>query len=359
MFVAKWIVEVYEGSIAVKRLFIIWVKMMGEKSRKLKFNPDIGCCIVNQEKRIGLRKPASLSGGSLNTVAPGPQSFGQTLVLLIKTLRVKQWTKNLLLFAGAVFARQILIYPKLIRVSMAFFVFCLLSSALYIINDLKDLPSDRNHPRKRFRPLASGAIPIPVAIVLSGMLGVISLSIAYFLGLPFFITAIGYALSTVAYTFYLKRLVIIDVMTIAAGFVLRAVAGAAVIHVAISSWLLICTLLLALFLALTKRQQELQNNGTESGRVVLNLYSTVYLDRVITIVTAATLTGYFLYTFTAHTEKLMLTIPFVIYGIFRYLFLTHREGSGEEPEQVLVSDLPFMINLVSWIICSGIIIYKG
>jgi 4-hydroxybenzoate polyprenyltransferase len=333
--------------------------MMAEKSRELKFNPDIGCCIANQEKRVGLRKSASLSGEAFNTVTSASRSYGQTLVLLIKTLRVKQWTKNLLLFAGAVFARQILIYPKLIRVSIAFFVFCVLSSALYIINDLNDLPSDRNHPRKRFRPIASEAISIPAAIVLSVMLGVISFVIAYFLGFPFFITAIGYALLTVAYTFYLKRLVIIDVMTIAAGFVLRAVAGAAVINVAISPWLLVCTLLLALFLALTKRQQELQNNGTESGRTVLNLYSASFLNQVITIVTAATLTGYFLYTFTAHTEKLMITILFVIYGIFRYLFLTHREGSGEEPEQVLWSDLPFMINLLSWIICSGIIIYKG
>jgi 4-hydroxybenzoate polyprenyltransferase len=333
--------------------------MMNENSKGVHLHLNTGCNISNHEKRSGVRKLVLLSGAVLNTDTPSLRSFGQTSVLLIKTLRVKQWTKNLLLFAGAVFARQILIYPKLIRVSIAFFVFCLLSSALYIINDLNDLPSDRNHPRKRFRPIASGAIPIPVAITISVMLGVISFSIAYFLGLPFFITAIGYAFLTVAYTFYLKRLVIIDVMTIAAGFVLRAVAGAAVINVAISPWLLVCTLLLALFLALTKRQQELQNNGTESGRMVLNLYSAIFLNQVITIVTAATLTGYFLYTFTAHTEKLMITILFVIYGIFRYLFLTHREGSGEEPEQVLWSDLPFMINLLSWIICSGIIIYKG
>lgn len=279
--------------------------------------------------------------------------------ITVKLLRVKQWTKNLLLFAGLLFTNQVLILPKLERVGLAFLAFCLLSSALYIFNDLKDLAKDRNHPRKKFRPIASGAVSVRAAIVVLFFLAIISLITAYFLGYPFFIASLIYAILIVAYTLYLKKLVIIDVMVIAFGFVLRAVAGALVISVPISPWLLVCTLLLALFLALTKRRQEISHTGNGSSRDVLEAYPLVFLDQAIAIITAATLTGYFLYTFTAHTERMMLTIPFVIYGIFRYLLLTYRQGAGEEPEQVLVSDFPFLINLFLWLVCSGVIIYLG
>lgn len=279
------------------------------------------------------------------------------LSVIIRTLRVKQWTKNLLLFAGVVFARQLLIISQMERVVTAFMVFCLLSSALYIFNDIMDLESDRNHPRKKFRPIASGAVSIPAAICLLSLLGALSLITAYILGVLFFEATLVYAAQTILYSLYLKRLVIIDVMAIATGFVLRAVAGALVIDVPISPWLLVCTLLLALFLALIKRRQEVLSNGTGGSRHVLSSYPIAFLDQAISIITAATLTGYFLYTFTAHTERLMLTIPFVIYGIFRYLLLTYRQGAGEEPEHVLVSDIPFLINLFLWLVCSGVIMY--
>jgi 4-hydroxybenzoate polyprenyltransferase len=279
--------------------------------------------------------------------------------LWLKLFRVKQWTKNGLLFMGIIFTRQLHVVPLLLKVLAGFGVFCLLSSTLYIFNDIMDIEKDRNHPRKQFRPLASGALPVPAAAAVAALLGTMALIAAYLLGWEFFLAAIAYAGMTLAYSLYLKRIALIDVMTIAAGFVLRAVAGALVISVPISPWLLVCTLLLALFLALTKRRQELQQNGNSGTRRVLETYTVAFLDQAITIVTAATLTGYFLYTFTAHTQWLMLTIPFVLYGIFRYLLLAHGQGMGEEPEEVLLRDGPFIANIILWLIACSIIMYLG
>jgi 4-hydroxybenzoate polyprenyltransferase len=277
----------------------------------------------------------------------------------LKLFRVKQWTKNGLLFAGIIFTRQLHVLPLLLKVVAGVGVFCLLSSALYICNDIMDLEQDRNHPRKKFRPLASGALSVPIAMTAAVLLGIVALGTAFLLGLHFFLAAVAYAGLTLAYSLYLKRIALIDVMTIAAGFVLRAVAGALVISVPISPWLLVCTLLLALFLALTKRRQELQQNGSTGTRRVLEIYTIAFLDQAITIVTAAALTGYFLYTFSAHTQWLMLTIPFVLYGIFRYLLLAHGQGVGEEPEEVLLRDGPFIANIILWLIACGIIMYLG
>ena len=282
----------------------------------------------------------------------------EILTILRKTLRIKQWTKNLLLFAGLIFARQLHDPAQLLKVGWAFAAFCMLSSALYIFNDLLDLEKDRNHPRKKYRPLASGALKIPLAIgIMTGLL-LGGLGITLYLNVLFFsLAALCYLGQTIAYSLFLKRVVIVDVMTLASGFVLRAVAGALVINVPISPWLLVCTMLLALFLALTKRRQELQTSGSNESRPVLDSYTIAFLDQVITIVTAATLTGYFLYAFTAHSVWMMLTIPFVIYGLFRYLLLTYARGWGEEPEQVLLSDWPFILNICLWLITSATIIY--
>ena len=279
---------------------------------------------------------------------------------LLSAMRPKQWSKNLLLFAGVIFARQVLLLPQLGRVSLAFLCFCLLSSALYIFNDLIDLEGDRKHPRKRSRAIASGAVSIHAAVAVASLSAVAGLILAFFLGRTFFLTAAAYTVLTASYTLYLKRLVIIDVMAIAAGFVLRAIAGAIVIDVVISSWLLVCTMLLALFLGLTKRRQELQTNGGCESRQVLDSYPVAFLDQAITIITAATVMSYSLYTFTStHSNRLMWTIPFVIYGIFRYLLLTHLKGTGEEPEEVLLGDAPFLINVALWLLISGLIIYRG
>jgi len=286
-----------------------------------------------------------------------PMGTTGSVLLLAKTLRIKQWTKNLLLFAGVIFARQLHIPAQLGRAAGGFVVFSLLSSSLYIFNDLRDLKSDRNHPRKKFRPLASGALAIKTGIIIMICAAVIGLLGAVRLGTPFLMATLAYVILTIAYTLYLKQIAIIDVMTIATGFVLRAVAGAVAVQVRISPWLLVCTMLLALFLGMTKRRQELALHGDNNSREVLTAYNLAFLDQAITIITAATLTGYFLYAFNAHSEWLLLTIPFVLYGIFRYLLLSRKDGVGEEPEQVLLSDPPFIINLALWIISSCLIIY--
>jgi 4-hydroxybenzoate polyprenyltransferase len=277
--------------------------------------------------------------------------------LLARLLRVKQWIKNLFLFAGIIFARQFDQPGQLLKVMIGFTAFCMLSSALYILNDWVDIEKDRNHPKKKYRPLASGAIKIPVAAGIMGALFGAGLGIAFVLGGYFGILALTYAGLIIGYSFYLKHLPIIDVMTIAAGFLLRTVAGVVAIDVRISPWLIVCVGLLSLFLAFTKRRQELLTTDGTATRKVLGEYSLGFLDQALTVVTAATLTSYFLYTFTVRTQWMMLTIPFVLFGIFRYLLLSQTQGEGEEPEQVIYSDVPFLVNLVIWTVLSGVIIY--
>jgi 4-hydroxybenzoate polyprenyltransferase len=279
------------------------------------------------------------------------------LFQFVRLLRMKQWVKNFFLFAGIIFSQQLGQPKQLIKVMIGFAAFCMISSALYILNDWVDVENDRNHPKKKYRPLASRAIKIPVAIGLMAVLMAGGLGISFFLGIPFGILAFVYAGLTVTYSFYLKRIPIIDVMTIAAGFLFRTIAGAVVIHVRISPWLLVCAGLLSLFLAFTKRRQELLGTEGAATREVLGQYSVGFLDQVIMIVTAATLTSYFLYTFSAHSQWMMITIPFVLFGIFRYLLLSQTYGKGEEPEQIIWSDKPFMINLLIWAASSAVFIY--
>jgi 4-hydroxybenzoate polyprenyltransferase len=279
------------------------------------------------------------------------------MFLFIKLLRIRQWIKNLFLFAGIIFARQFDQPAQLLKVMIGFAAFCMISSALYILNDWVDIEKDRNHPKKKYRPLACGAIKIPVAAGIMVALFGVGLGVAFVLGGYFGLVALLYVGLTIGYSFYLKHLPIIDVMTIAAGFLLRTVAGAVAIDVRISPWLIVCVGLLSLFLAFTKRRQELLTTEGTATRKVLGQYSLGFLDQVLTIVTAATLTSYFLYTFTVRTQWMMLTIPFVLFGIFRYLLLSQTQGEGEEPEQVIYSDVPFLINLVIWTVLSGGIIY--
>ena len=289
----------------------------------------------------------------------------RTFILIWKSLRPKQWSKNLFVFSALLFSQNILSLPPLLNVLSAFFVFCLLSGSLYVLNDIVDIEQDKNHPLKSYRPLASGKLNISHAKVFLVFIIPLSLGISYYLNLSFFIVALSYFLLQIAYTFSLKHIIILDVLAIASGFVLRVVAGAVVIDVDISSWLLICTLLLSLFLGLSKRRHELivLEKDAHSHRNVLKDYSPYLLDQMISVVSSSTVMAYALYTISDDTidkfgtENLIFTVPFVLYGIFRYLYLIHQKEEGGDPENILVSDKPLMIDILLWVLASGIILY--
>jgi len=282
------------------------------------------------------------------------------ITALLASLRPKQWTKNLLVFAGYLFTIQHSHPPgTLLRVLAAFALFCALTGATYILNDAADLQRDRLHPVKRKRPIASGKVSVRVAVVFAVVLAASTLWASYRLEPYFGLLATGYLVLTAAYSAGLKHIVIVDLLVIAGGFVIRAAAGAVVIHVVISPWLLVCTTLLALFLGLAKRRGELLNleNGHHHRRT-LREYSAPMLDQMLTISAAACLMGYFLYTFspspiTGETRpQMMITVPFVIYGLFRYLFLVHDRDAGASPEQVLLEDKPLLIDVVLYVIAA-------
>ncbi|MFH0924641.1 MAG: decaprenyl-phosphate phosphoribosyltransferase [bacterium] len=284
---------------------------------------------------------------------------------LFLTMRPKQWTKNLVIFAGIIFAQKLFTQSIFLKVLLAFFVFCLLSGVVYIINDLKDIDNDRKHPKKKFRPLASGDLTPSLAFITIIILTPLIITSSYFLSKPFFLIASIYFLLMIFYTFYLKNIVILDVLTIALGFLLRAVAGVVVISVSLSPWLVICTLLLALFLALSKRRHELVllEDNAVCHRRILEEYSPKLLDQMISLVTASTVMAYALYTMSPetiekfHTDKLIYTVPFVLYGIFRYLYLVYKKEQGGYPEKIFLTDLPTFLNIVLWGLTVGIIIY--
>lgn len=284
---------------------------------------------------------------------------------LIESIRPKQWTKNLLIFAALLFTANLTDIYLLVRSILAFILFCFLSGSAYILNDLTDLEEDRAHPLKCKRPLASGRLKVSYALGFSLSLATFSLIAGYYLSFNFFLTALIYFLLNLVYSLSLKNIVIVDVLSISLGFVLRAVAGAVVIEVAISPWLLICTLLLALFLALGKRRQELTLLKDKAGyhRRILERYSLSLLDQMISVVTSSTVIAYCLYTFTSQTAQkakfLMLTMPFVLYGIFRYLYLIYQKDEGGEPETILLKDKPLIINILLWITACGIIIQQA
>ncbi len=283
----------------------------------------------------------------------------QQITDLILLLRPKQWTKNLLLFAGLIFSYNILQAQLVFYTVIAFIAFCLLSGCMYIINDLVDLEDDRRHPYKKYRPLAAGRVEIRAAMVSLIILLVITFTLAWLVNLNFFIISMVFFALLLSYSLWFKHVVILDVLVIAFGFLLRALAGAIAIRVDISAWFLLCTLLLALFLALIKRRQESVNSADDGAeqRKVLEHYPVQYLDQLISIVTAAAILGYSLYTFTAsQTDYFMLTIPFVIYGIFRYLYLLHHKNMGENPEDVLLKDKPTLVNIIAWVLLSILIL---
>jgi 4-hydroxybenzoate polyprenyltransferase len=277
----------------------------------------------------------------------------------LAALRPRQWTKNLLLFAGLVFAAKLGDVTRWLDACLAFAVYCAASSAAYLANDVRDAPHDREHPVKRLRPVASGELPTRTALVLAGALVVIAFGGAAVLGWGSVGFLAAFLVLQAAYTGGLKHLVLIDVLSISGLFVLRAAAGAEAVDVRISPWLLICTGLLALFLALAKRRAELVLVGADEtpGRPVLEGYSLALVDQLVTVVAASTVIAYSLYTFTARDSKAMMaTVPFVVYGVFRYLLLLHRRHLGEEPENVLLTDVPLLLTIAGWAATCAVIL---
>lgn len=286
-----------------------------------------------------------------------------TLAALVEAMRPKQWTKNAVVFAAVVFGGKLLDVRSMVTVGVAAGLFCLTSSTVYLFNDLLDADADRHHPLKRRRPIASGRLSPALARVAIGVLVLTVLPAAALIKPLFAAVLISYIALMLAYTFALKHLVIVDVFVIAAGFVLRAMAGAVVLGVPISPWLYVCTVLLSLFIGFSKRRHELVllDDNAAAHRKILDDYSPALLDELIAVVSAATIMAYSLYTFSAPNlpanHAMMLTIPFVLYGLFRYLFLVHRKNVGGAPEQVLLDDVPLLGSLVLWGVVAAVILY--
>jgi 4-hydroxybenzoate polyprenyltransferase len=285
---------------------------------------------------------------------------------LLISLRPNQWTKNLFVFAALVFAHKLNDPQAVLDATLAFVIFCALSGAVYLVNDVLDREQDRRHPLKAKRPIASGALSTKTALVVSMVLAFAALLGAYRLGLPFLAAACAYLGLLWAYSAYLKHVVILDVLTISAGFTLRAAAGGAAIAVPVSHWLLVCTSLLALFLALSKRRHELTLLADQATghRPALDEYTPYLLDQMISVVTASTLIAYAFYTISPETTEkfgttlLALTIPFPLYGIFRYLYLVHRRDLGGSPAELLLNDRPLLFCVGLWAVSVVLIIYR-
>ena len=285
---------------------------------------------------------------------------------LIISLRPDQWTKNLIVFAALIFAVQLFDPAALALASAAFLIFCGLSGAVYLINDVSDREADRLHPLKKMRPIASGALSPGTALIWAAALIVVGLAAAFALRPMFGVVAASYVTLVIWYSRALKHVVIVDVMSIAIGFVLRAVAGGVVIGVPISDWLLVCTILGALFLGLAKRRHELTllAEGATGHRRILEEYDPYLLDQMIAVVAAATLVAYIIYCASPETAEkfgtqwLVLTTPFPIYGIFRYLYLVHRKHGGGSPSDLLLRDRPLLGCVALWGLAIVLIIYR-
>ena len=286
----------------------------------------------------------------------GGASGRSTAALLFLSLRPEQWTKNLFVLAGVLFGHRLLDAASVVQALEAFAIFCALSGAVYLFNDVIDREADRVHPLKSARPVASGALSPRVAIIVAAFLGVAAVQWAVVLRPALGGVASAYLVLLLLYSIALKHIVIVDVLTIAAGFVLRAVAGAIAVDVPISQWLLVCTTLLALFLALSKRRHELTLlvDGATEHRRSLQEYSPYLLDQMVGVVTASTLVAYTIYATSSETaerlgtDRLGLTIPFVLYGIFRYLYLVHQKRGGGSPAALLLADRPLLACVALW-----------
>jgi 4-hydroxybenzoate polyprenyltransferase len=274
-------------------------------------------------------------------------------------VRPRHWTKKLILLPGINIAAKLRDLSRWVEAIAAFAAYCAASSASYLVNDVRDAPHDRVHPSKRLRPIAHGELSPGLAGALAAVLVVGAVLLVAPLGLASILFLGTFFALQAAYTLSLKHVVLLDVMTIGGLFVVRAAAGAAAVHVRISPWLLLCTALLALFLALAKRRGELVLVGAEAtpGRPVLEGYSLALVDQLVTVVAASTVISYCLYTFTARDSKaMMITIPFVLFGVFRYLLLMHRRDLGEEPEEILLRDAPILLCIAGWAVTAAVIL---
>lgn len=307
------------------------------------------------------KSPTSSTHASTLTVigsraGPGP---------LAQALRPRQWSKNGIIFAGIVFSGRALDPQSIWRAVLAFALYCFLSSVVYLINDIADRESDRSHPVKRYRPIASGRLSVGAAATAAAVLAALSLAGSLLLGPTFVLLSVAYVVLNVAYSWKLKHEVILDVFCVAGGFVLRAVAGAVAVSVPISPWLYVCTVLLALFLGLSKRRYELLvlEDGAASTRRTLDAYTTELVEEMLAVVTSSTVIAYALYTFFADNvprdHSMMLTIPFVLYGLFRYLYLVHTQRGAGNPDEVLLRDVPLIVSIGLWGLTSLVILYYG
>ena len=280
-------------------------------------------------------------------------------------MRPEQWIKNFFVFTALLFSKNLLNLPKDIEALIGFIIFCMITGCSYMINDLVDLGKDKLHPIKSQRPLASGKLKKGTAVKIVVLVCLHCLFLAFYMNILFGAIILTYFLLNIGYSIYLKNIVIIDVVSIAAGFVLRVLGGAVIISVVASQWLILCTILLSLFLGFSKRRHELilLEDSATSHRKVLENYSPYFLDQMISVVTASTLICYALYTMSKDTveklgtSKLIYTIPFVLYGIFRYLYLVHQKEEGGSPTEIMFTDKPMIINICLWVISSFIFIY--
>jgi len=284
---------------------------------------------------------------------------------ILLSMRPEQWIKNFFVFTALLFSKNLLNPSKDIEAIIGFIIFCMITGCAYMINDFVDLEKDKLHPVKSRRPLASGKLKKDTAVKIIVLICLASLFFAFYMNILFGIVVLAYFLLNIGYSIYLKNIVIIDVVSIAAGFVFRVLGGAVIISVVASQWLILCTILLSLFLGFSKRRHELillEDNAT-SHRKVLEHYSPYFLDQMIAVVTASTLICYALYTMSRDTveklgtSKLIYTIPFVLYGIFRYLYLVHQKEEGGSPTEIMFTDKPMIINICLWVISSVVFIY--
>jgi 4-hydroxybenzoate polyprenyltransferase len=304
------------------------------------------------------------SAGPL-TVDAAPHSRASTSRALIETLRPQQWVKNGFIFAALIFSQSLMRGDRVRRVLLATCAFCLVSSAVYVLNDICDAEEDRHHPKKQFRPIASGRVSPETAGLVGMILALAGLALAWKLGAGFLEIVAAYLAINILYSTMLKRVALLDVFIVAAGFLLRVVAGGVVIHVAISPWLIVCTTMLALFIALSKRRHELVMLGRRASdhRAILADFSPYFLDQLISIVTASTVVTYALYTLSPDVQakfpgkRLELTIPFVLFGVFRYLHLVHHGDHGGNPTRSLFTDPVLLSVVLIWAASVILIIY--
>lgn len=278
------------------------------------------------------------------------------LSALIKTMRLRQWTKNGFIFFGLIFDKQLLLLEPFLRTVAGFFLFCLISSAVYLFNDIADVEADRNHPEKKFRPIASGKLPVNVALTTALLLTLISIPLAYLLSPLFALVLVVYLIINLLYSRWLKHVAILDVLIISSGFVLRVAAGVILISPVerFSPWLYMITILFSLYIGLGKRRAELNLLAQDASahRKVFDGYTIPLLDQYITIVSGMTIVAYSLYTFSApnlpENHTMMLTIPFVVYGIFRYLQLIQIGHAAGSPDEVALKDRPLQVTVLLW-----------